>query len=73
MTIWGIGILFVAVVLVSTLLVMRGGKDGRAARRDLRRLRAAEKRGPDTHAAAEARRNMYMNQIPGKGTLPGGP
>jgi hypothetical protein len=73
MNIWGIIVLFVAVVLVASLLVVRGGKEGRAVRRELRRLRADEKRGPDTYGAAELRRNMYMNPLPGKDTTPGGP
>lgn len=73
MTTWGIIIIAVAVVLLgTTLFLLRGGREDRAARRDLRRLRNAEKRGPDTHGAAELRRNMYMEQIPGKDTNPGG-
>jgi hypothetical protein len=71
---WGIVIVVVAVVLVvSALVTLRGGKEGRAARRDLRRLRSAEKRDPNTAGAAELRHNMQMNQVPGKTTHPGGP
>ena len=53
--------------------VMRGGKEGRAARKELRRLRSAEGRGPNTYGAAEARRNMSINPLPGKGTTSDGP
>jgi hypothetical protein len=73
MNIWGIVILVAAVVLVATLLVMRGGRDGRALRKELRRLRNDEKCGPDTYGAAELRRNMYMDPMPGNSTTPGGP
>jgi hypothetical protein len=73
MSIWvGAGIVLVAVALVAAF-VMRGGKEGRAARRELRRLRAAEGRDPNTYAAAEHRRNMSIDPLPGKGTTPGGP
>jgi hypothetical protein len=73
MSIWVAGIVLVTLVLIAALVVARGGKEGRAARKQLRRLRTDEGRGPDTHGAAELRRNMYMDPLPGKGTTPGGP
>ncbi|MFL6123828.1 hypothetical protein [Actinophytocola sp.] len=72
MGIWGISILVLALALVVTLVAMRGGKEGRAVRRELRQLRAKDGRGPDTFGAAELRRGMYMSHVPGKDTLPGG-
>lgn len=59
-------------LLLVAAFVMRGGKEGRAARKELRRLRAAEGRDPNTYGAAELRRNMTMDSGPGKGTTPGG-
>jgi hypothetical protein len=74
MSTWGIVTVIVAVVLVASVLVMlRGGKEGRTAGRELRQLRAAEKRDPNTAGAAELRHNMQMDPIPGNTTLPGGP
>jgi hypothetical protein len=72
MSIWVAGIVLVTVALVVALVATRGGKEGRAARKELRRLRAAENLGPNTYAAAEVRRNMSMDSLPGKGTNPGG-
>lgn len=60
------------IALIAVLVATRGGKEGRAARKELRRLRAAENLGPNTYAAAEARRNMSIDPLPGKGTTPGG-
>jgi hypothetical protein len=63
----------VVVVLVGAWLVFgRGGKEGRAVRKELRDLRNAEKRVPNTAGAAEHRRNMMMDPVPGKDTMPGG-
>jgi hypothetical protein len=63
----------VGILVVTALLrVALRGKDDRAARRELRQLRSKE-RTPNTHGAAELRHNMMMDQVPGKGTLPGGP
>ncbi len=73
MSIWGIVIVVVAVVVIAALLfVLRGGREGRATRKELRRLRNDENRDPDTYSAAELRRNMYMPPMPGKDTTPGG-
>ncbi len=60
------------VALLVAALVWKGA-EGRAARRELRRLRAEDGLGPDTYGAAEQRRNMMMGPLPGKGTTPGGP
>ncbi|TDV57822.1 hypothetical protein [Actinophytocola oryzae] len=73
MSIWGISLLSAAVVLAAVLLVKRGDRETRAARKELRRLRNAEKRQPNTYGAAEQRRNMYMEPMPGNRSLPGGP
>lgn len=72
MSIWVAFVVLVVVVLVA-VLVVRGGKEGRALRKELRALRKAENRGPDTHTAAERRRDMYMDPMPGKDTTPYGP
>jgi len=62
-----VGVLVVAAVLRAALR----GKEDRAARRELRQLRWKES-NPNTYGAAELRRNMQMDQRPGKDTLPGG-
>jgi hypothetical protein len=72
MGIW-VGLVVLVVVVLVAALVVRGGKEGRALRGELRRLRAAENRGPDTHTPAERRRDMLINPMPGKGTTPHGP
>jgi hypothetical protein len=72
MNIWGAITVVVVVLLVVALVVARGGKAGRAARRELRHQRAKDGRFPNTYAAAESRRNMMMNSMPGKDTNPGG-
>jgi hypothetical protein len=59
-------------VLAAMLRIALRGKDDRAASRELRRLRSKES-NPDLEGAAEQRRNMYMNPMPGKNSLPGGP
>ena len=59
-------------VVVAVLRVVLRGKDDRTARRELRQLRSKE-RTPNTHAAAEHRRNMTMDPVPGNINLPGGP
>lgn len=62
----------VGVLLVVAVFFARGGKEGRALRRELRELRKADNLGPNTAAAAEHRRNMLMDPVPGKDTMPGG-
>ncbi len=59
-------------VVVAVLRIAFRGPEDRAARRELRRLRWKE-RTPNTYGAAELRRNMLMDPVPGKSTLPGGP
>jgi hypothetical protein len=72
MNAWGIVAVIVAVVVLAVVLrTALRGKEDRAARRELRRLRSKE-RTPDLHGAAEQRRNMLMDHIPGRDTLPGG-
>jgi hypothetical protein len=73
MSTWGViaiivGILLVAVLLRAALM----GKEEKAARRELRRLRRKES-NPDLSGAKNHRFNMMMDQVPGKHTLPGGP
>jgi hypothetical protein len=73
MSTWVVMAVIVGVpVLVAVLRIALRGKADRAARRELRRLRWKE-RGPNTYGAAELRRNMTMDRMPGKGTTPGGP
>jgi hypothetical protein len=67
-----IAIVAVGVLLALWLVLGRGGKEGRALRQELRRLRNEDNLGPNTAAAAEHRRNMMMDPIPGKDTMPGG-
>lgn len=71
MGIWVAGIVLVVVAVI--VAVVWKGKEGRALRKELRRLRSDENLGPNTYAAAELRRNMYIDPLPGKGTTPGGP
>jgi hypothetical protein len=66
-------VVVLVVVVLAAVLVARGGKEGRALRRELRTLRKAENRGPDTHTPAERRRDMLIDPMPGKGTTPYGP
>lgn len=73
MTTWMVIAVAVAlVVVVAGLRVLLRGKEDRLARQELRRLRRQE-RNPDLHGAAELRRNMMMEQAPGKRTHPHGP
>ena len=73
MTTWMVIAVVVAlVVVVAGLRVLLRGKEDRLARQELRRLRRRE-RNPDLHGAAELRRNMMMEQAPGKRTHPHGP
>ncbi|HWL99912.1 MAG TPA: hypothetical protein VNP20_21405 [Nocardioidaceae bacterium] len=67
-----IAVIVGVLVVVAVLKVALRGKEDRAARRELRQLRSKE-RTPNTYGAAELRRNMQMEQMPGKHTLPGGP
>jgi hypothetical protein len=72
MSTWGIIAIVVGVlVVVASLRVAAMGKEERAARRELRRLRRRE-RNPDLSGARERRYDMMMDQVPGKGTHPGG-
>lgn len=71
----GTGVIVAVVVVVLLGVVwfaVRGGKEGRALRRELRELREAENLGPNTAAAAEHRRNMMMDPAPGRDHMPGG-
>lgn len=65
---WGI-VAIVAGVLVLAVLVRKavgGGKADRAARRELRALRAAEKRGVNTATIRERRGDMlWLGHLPG--------
>jgi hypothetical protein len=73
MTTWMVIAVVVAVVVVAAgLRVLLRGKEDRLASKELRRLRRQE-RNPDLHGAAEHRRNMTMEQAPGKRTHPHGP
>ncbi|HEX6356677.1 hypothetical protein [Actinophytocola sp.] len=73
MSIWGAAVVvLVGVLLVVALVVGRGGKAGRAARRELRLLRKEEGRMPNTSAAADHRRGMMIDPVPGKDVTPGG-
>ncbi len=69
--------LIVIAVILGVLGIMGGvrvllrGKEDRLARRELRRLR--RDRRPDLRGAAEHRRNMMMDPMPGKDSLPLGP
>jgi hypothetical protein len=73
MSTWGIIAIIVGIlVVVASLLTATMGKEERAARRELRRLRRRE-RNPNLSGAREHRYNMLMGRIPGKDTLPGGP
>jgi hypothetical protein len=72
MTTWIVIAGVVAVVLVvAGLRVLLRGKEDRLARQELRRLRRQES-NPDLHGAAEHRRNMTMDPMPGKHTNPHG-
>lgn len=51
--------------------VLLRGKEDRLARRELRRLR--RDRRPDLRGAAEHRRDMMMDPMPGKDSFPHGP
>ncbi len=70
--------LMVIAVILGVLGVVGGarfllrGKEDRLARRELRRLRWRE-RAPDLRGAAEHRRNMTMDPMPGKDGFPLGP
>lgn len=59
------------VVVAAALIFLLRGKEDRAARRELRRLRSKE-RSPNLRGAAEHRHNMTMDQMPGRDTHPGG-
>jgi hypothetical protein len=72
MSIWGWGIVVLVAVLLVVAIVRRGGKEGRDLRRDLRRLRKEEGRQPDTASAADLRRKMLVDPMPGRDTTPGG-
>ncbi len=63
---WGI-VLFVGVVVVAFLLWAGGGKADRAARRELRRLRSAEKRRVNTATIRERQGDMlWLSHLPGR-------
>jgi hypothetical protein len=73
MSTWGIIAIVVGIlVAVALLRTATMGKEERAARRELRRLRRRE-RNPNLSGAREHRYDMMMDQVPGKHTLPGGP
>jgi hypothetical protein len=66
MGIWGIITLAVVVALFATWLWAKGGKADRAARRELRALRNAEKRVVNTGTIRERKGDMrWLSHLPG--------
>jgi Sec-independent protein translocase protein TatA len=72
MSSWGAIIVVLVAVLLVAAVMTRGGKAGRELRRELRRLRKEEGRQPDTASAADLRRGMMIDPMPGKDSTPGG-
>jgi hypothetical protein len=72
MSSWGAIIVVLVAVLLVAAVLLRGGKAGRELRRELRRLRKEEGRQPDTASAADLRRGMMIDPMPGKDSTPGG-
>jgi hypothetical protein len=66
MTFWGIAVVVVA--LAAALWMARGGKAGRAARRELRQLRKQDGAAVDVSAIADQRRRTRatLSHRPGK-------
>lgn len=72
MSIWGVIVIVGVVVLVGAFMVARGGKDERAARRELRQWRTENGRGVDTAAIADIRRAGDADHFPGNDSAAGG-
>ena len=72
MGIWVGLVAFVIVLLAGALATLRGGKAGRADRRELRRMRQESGRGVNAAEIAERRRAARAEPFPGSSGTPGG-
>jgi hypothetical protein len=71
MGIW-VGVAVLVVLFAGVLIVRAGGKENRAARRDLRQFRKQSGSRVNHSRIAEHRRDMHLPPVPGSDTFPGG-